>query len=169
MSDRYGYDPYGHATYTSGSVANPWGFAGGYTDSTGLIKFGTRYYDSGTGRWTQTDAEGESITSPATLNPYIYASCNSVNATDPTGLFNVWHWRCWAALGKMVGILWGMFRTTPWWLRVLILPAIAAAGTGDIPVVIAYSVMVAGLLFYLLAMGWAAIRVYQDIYTSETC
>jgi YD repeat-containing protein len=39
----YQYDPYGNLTSSTGSVANPWRFAGGYLDSsTGLYKFGTR-------------------------------------------------------------------------------------------------------------------------------
>jgi RHS repeat-associated protein len=52
----YGYDPFGNVgggTVQSG-VINPWGYAGGYTDTTtGLIKFGIRYYDPTVGRWTQ--------------------------------------------------------------------------------------------------------------------
>jgi len=55
VSDRYGYDPYGSTSYHSGSVANPWGYVGGYSDPTGLIHFGARYYDPSTSRWTQVD------------------------------------------------------------------------------------------------------------------
>jgi hypothetical protein len=43
--DRDAYDPYGNVTSSSGTVSNPLGYAGGYIDATtGLIKFGARYY-----------------------------------------------------------------------------------------------------------------------------
>ncbi len=49
----YSYEPYGRTT-ASGTVSNAWRFAAGYFDaSTGLYKFGTRYYDPGLARWTQ--------------------------------------------------------------------------------------------------------------------
>lgn len=82
VGDRYGYDPYGNTTYHSGSVANPWGYAGGYTDSTGLVKFGARYYDPAIARWTQLDA----LTVP---NRYVYAGCDPINSSDPSGLASV--------------------------------------------------------------------------------
>ena len=61
LVNRYAYDPYGNpiASGTSGSVADPWRFAGGYLDAaTGLYKFGTRYYEPATGRWTQPHPSG---------------------------------------------------------------------------------------------------------------
>jgi RHS repeat-associated protein len=85
VSDRYGYDPYGSTSYHSGSVANPWGYAGGYTDQTGLIHFGARYYDPSTGRWTQADPLGS-----AESGPYVYAGANPIDNVDPTGLL----WCC---------------------------------------------------------------------------
>ncbi len=52
----YQYDPSGNLVSTTGSVDNPWRYASGYLDSsTGLYKFGARYYDATTGRWTQQD------------------------------------------------------------------------------------------------------------------
>jgi RHS repeat-associated protein len=80
VSDRYGYDPYGATTYTSGSVANPFGYAGGFTDPTGLIHFGARYYDPATTRWTQRDAAANGQASP-----YSYSDSDPPNGTDPTG------------------------------------------------------------------------------------
>ncbi len=85
--NRYGYDPFGKSTFSSGSVANPWRFAGGYLDATGLYKFGNRYYDPSVGRWTQQDTLGGGISNPATLNRYAYVGDNPINATDPTGRF----------------------------------------------------------------------------------
>ena len=80
VQNRYSYDPYGKAS-SSGSASNPLGFAGGYLDSTGLVKFGARYYDPSLGRWTQAD--------PAGLVPaFVYARGDPVMNTDPSGLFS---------------------------------------------------------------------------------
>jgi RHS repeat-associated protein len=87
IGDRYSYDPFGNTTSHSGSTPNPWGFAGGFTDSTGLIKIGARYYDPSTAHWTQLDPVVGTVTSPGTLNRFAYAACNPVNASDPTGLY----------------------------------------------------------------------------------
>ncbi|MGA8015886.1 MAG: RHS repeat-associated core domain-containing protein [Candidatus Dormiibacterota bacterium] len=81
VSDRYGYDPYGNTTYTTGSVANPFGYAGGYTDPTGLIHFGARYYDPTSARWSQVDPDASGMSSP-----YSYAGDDPTNNTDSTGL-----------------------------------------------------------------------------------
>ncbi len=86
VSDRYAYDPYGNVTASSGTVANPWQFAGGYYDtSTGLIKFGTRYYSPGTSSWTQQDSIAGTIQSPSAVNRYPYAGDDPVNNVDPSG------------------------------------------------------------------------------------
>lgn len=86
VANRYAYDPYGNAiaSGTSGSVVNPWRFAGGYLDTaTGLYKFGARFYDPALGRWTQRDPSG------IDSNPYAYAGDNPVNFVDPTGYYCV--------------------------------------------------------------------------------
>lgn len=57
--DQYSYDPYGAMTVIKQGVANPFGFDGGVDDSsTGLVKFGDRYYNLQLGRWTQMDPPG---------------------------------------------------------------------------------------------------------------
>jgi RHS repeat-associated protein len=64
----------------SETVANPWRYAAGYTDTqTGLTKFGARYHDPSLGRFTQRDPSGKDL-------PYAYAGCNPTNHVDPTGL-----------------------------------------------------------------------------------
>ena len=89
VENKYSYDPYGNITSSSTSVANPWQYAGGYYDSsTGLIKFGTRYYNPTIGRWTQQEAKDGGITNPQALNRYVYAADNPINMTDPTGQSN---------------------------------------------------------------------------------
>jgi RHS repeat-associated protein len=48
-------------------------FTSGYYDvSTGLYKFGIRYYDAVTGRWTQRDPVGDSLQETTKANPYVY-------------------------------------------------------------------------------------------------
>ncbi len=88
---RYGYDPYGQSTYQSGTVTNPWHFAGGYLDVTGLYKFGTRYYDPSVGRWTQQDPIGGSIASPSEIDRYLYVADNPLNKIDPSGRDDFWY------------------------------------------------------------------------------
>jgi RHS repeat-associated protein len=79
VEDRDAYDPYGNLTSSSGTVANPLGYAGGYTDSTtGLIKFGARYYNPGIGSFTQEDPSGQTA-------GYTYAGGDPVNGADPSG------------------------------------------------------------------------------------
>lgn len=52
----YDYDPYGVFLHETTGVTNPWHYAGDYFESsTGLVKFGTRYYNPALGRWTQQD------------------------------------------------------------------------------------------------------------------
>jgi RHS repeat-associated protein len=89
VSDRYGYDPYGNTTYQSVTVPNAFGYAGGYTDATGLVLFGARYYDPTTARWTQVDPLVSLTTAP-----YNYAYDDPTNAVDPTG---EWPWSNWVA------------------------------------------------------------------------
>ena len=86
LVNTYQYDPSGNLTSSTGTVSNPWRYAGGYYDSgTGLYKFGIRYYDPGTGRWTQRDPVGGSLQEMTKANPYVYAGNNPVTQTDPSG------------------------------------------------------------------------------------
>jgi RHS repeat-associated protein len=86
LVNTYQYDPYGNLTSSTGSASNPWRYAGGYYDAnTGLYKFGIRYYDPTTGRWTQRDPVGGSLQELVKANPYVYAGNNLVNEIDPTG------------------------------------------------------------------------------------
>jgi len=86
----YQYDPYGNLTSSTGSVANPWRFAAGYFDSsTGLYKYGTRYYNPGFGRWSQQDPVRGHLDDPTSLNRYLYAGDDPVNLVDPSGLGSI--------------------------------------------------------------------------------
>jgi RHS repeat-associated protein len=81
----YNYDSWGNTTTTgTQATANPWQYAGGYKDTTtGYTKFGARYYNPTTGRFTQPDPSGREA------NAYLYAGASPVVNTDPTGLLYV--------------------------------------------------------------------------------
>jgi RHS repeat-associated protein len=84
----YTYRPYGTTLTASGAQAgvNPFRFASGYFDSaTGLLKFGTRYYDPSLGRWSQRDSIAGSIADPNAMDRYVYAGDSPVNMTDESG------------------------------------------------------------------------------------
>jgi RHS repeat-associated protein len=75
------YDAWGKPVTTGGLTAStPFGYAGGYTDPTGLIYLINRYYDPATGQFLSVDPEVDQ-----TLAPYAYTSGNPVSQTDPTG------------------------------------------------------------------------------------
>ncbi|OMH24761.1 hypothetical protein BKD30_07530 [Tersicoccus phoenicis] len=86
----YEYDPYGTPTLTkvSGGNAvnqNPYLFKMGLQDrTTGWVKYGARWYNPGTGRWTQMDTLDTPL-NPANANRYAYAANDPINNTDPLG------------------------------------------------------------------------------------
>jgi RHS repeat-associated protein len=77
------YDPWGVPTLVSGDWdVQPFGFAGGVYDSeTGLVRFGARDYDTGTGRWIAKDP----VRFDGGYNLYAYANNDPVNFLDKTG------------------------------------------------------------------------------------
>jgi RHS repeat-associated protein len=83
----YTYDAYGNLTGSTvtGTVTNPFGFAGQYTDAeSGLIYLRARYYDPATGQFLSVDP-----LVAITGSPYGYASDNPLNEADPLGLLGV--------------------------------------------------------------------------------
>jgi RHS repeat-associated protein len=76
------YDAWGNPQTTGGLASStPFGYAGGYTDSTGLIYLINRYYDPATGQFLSVDPQVSQ-----TKSAYGYAAGNPVTITDPTGL-----------------------------------------------------------------------------------
>ena len=76
----YAYSPRGVTRAASSEqVAQPYKFAGGYQDPTGVYHYGARYYDTNIGRFTQPDPSGQE------KNPYLYAEGDPVNRIDPEG------------------------------------------------------------------------------------
>src|SRR5205814_2404886 len=83
IAERIDYDEYGNITNDTAPGFQPFAFAGGVRDlDTGLIRFGSRDYDSVTGRWTSSDAlrfNGGST------NLLTYAGNDPINRIDPGG------------------------------------------------------------------------------------
>lgn len=83
------YDAWGNPETTGGLTATtPFGFAGGYTDPSGLIYLVNRYYSPQLGQFTSVDPDLAS-----TLQPYAYAGDNPVTNADPTGLYEAVEYR----------------------------------------------------------------------------
>jgi RHS repeat-associated protein len=82
--NRYAYDDWGNQTFTCSAcnggtpLVQPWGYASGYTDTTKLTKFGTRYYNPNTATWTQQD-------SVASQPRYQYVGGDPINGIDRSG------------------------------------------------------------------------------------
>ena len=91
----YSYDPYGTPTLTENSGGlgvpqNPYTFKAGLQDrATGWVKYGQRWYNAGTGRWTQMDTLDAPL-DPANANRYAYAANDPINNSDPLGLAVDW-------------------------------------------------------------------------------
>lgn len=85
-----GYDSFGNLTSDSNpDFFLPVGFAGGMADAdTGLLQFGFRDYDPGTGRWT---AKDPLLFAGKQGNLYAYCFSDPVNYKDPSGLgYDYW-------------------------------------------------------------------------------
>jgi RHS repeat-associated protein len=79
----YTYDPNGNLKSSTGSVSDPFQYAGQYTDSeSGLQYLRARYYDPSTQQFLTVDPMSE-----VTGEPYTYTGGNPVNGVDPLGLF----------------------------------------------------------------------------------
>ena len=81
----YTYDVYGKKTSSTGSQANEFDFAGQQTDATGLQYLRARYYDPGTG--TFTNREPVDILPSWRGHPFSYGRSRPTGLVDPSGLF----------------------------------------------------------------------------------
>ena len=82
VSTSTSYDAWGNPETTGGlSAETPFGFAGGYTDPSGLVYLIGRYYDPSTGQFLSADP-----LVALTGQPYVYTGDDPVNAIDPNGL-----------------------------------------------------------------------------------
>lgn len=70
----------------SWTLQNPYTFKAGLQDrATGWVKYGQRWYNAGTRRWTQMDTLDAPL-DPANANRYAYATSDPINNSDPLGL-----------------------------------------------------------------------------------
>jgi len=85
----YSYTDYGQLLGSTGTVSNPFGYAGQYADQeSGLVYMRARYYDPATAQFISRDPI-ESLTG----QPYEYANDDPLNLSDPSGLD--WGWNPW--------------------------------------------------------------------------
>ena len=110
------YDAWGNPGTSGGLTATtPFGYAGYYTDPTGLLYLINRYYDPQTGQFISVDPAVSQ-----TRQPYAYADGNPVINTDPTGL---WLRTC----NDYVYLRVCKTRWTNWEVENIILPGLHAA------------------------------------------
>lgn len=84
------YDAWGNPQASGGLTAStPFGYAGGYTDPTGLIYLISRYYDPQTGQFASVDPDVDQ-----TGQPYAYTGGDPVVQSDPSGLAWAAHVSC---------------------------------------------------------------------------
>ena len=85
MMAHYDYSPFGVVTNSAGdyAAANPFRWSTKFTDDeTGLVYYGFRYYDPGSGRWMSRDPIGED----GGVNLNAFVENDPSNATDDLGL-----------------------------------------------------------------------------------
>ncbi|MFE9252458.1 RHS repeat-associated core domain-containing protein [Streptomyces sp. NPDC007088] len=85
----FDYDPYGAVQIDkptgTAAVQNPYRFVGGtYDRTTGYVKYGQRWYDPSTGRFTTQD-QLSFLANPVRGNRYAYAGDDPINNIDPSG------------------------------------------------------------------------------------
>jgi len=86
------YDPFGNVLKSFGLAANaqPFGFSTKYQDAeTGLLYYGQRYYNPGSGRWLSRDP----IEEEGGINLYVFTNNDSINQIDFIGNKICSNWR----------------------------------------------------------------------------
>ena len=82
VQQTYDIDPYGNQIASTGSLANPFQFAGQYRDTdSGLYYLRARYYDPTTAQFVSRDPINS-----LTRAPYTYAGSSPLDNRDPSGL-----------------------------------------------------------------------------------
>ncbi|MFC5703916.1 RHS repeat-associated core domain-containing protein [Cohnella faecalis] len=92
IASGYRYDPWGRVTSATGTLDNPYLYAGEYTDVTGLQYLRSRYYNPAIGRFLTEDTYPGQLSNPLTMNLYVYVGNNPMVYTDPSGhVWKAWH------------------------------------------------------------------------------
>lgn len=82
----YYYDAFGNIAESTGTLDNPFTFAGYHYDKeTGLYYLNTRMYDPKTARFMQEDSYRGEFNDPLSLNLYTYCYNEPIMYSDPTG------------------------------------------------------------------------------------
>jgi RHS repeat-associated protein len=79
------YEPYGESLGAFGSPASSYGFAGEWTDATGLQYLRARYYAPEVARFIGRDLWAGASMNPVSYNSWLYAYANPINLVDPSG------------------------------------------------------------------------------------
>jgi RHS repeat-associated protein len=79
------FDPFGEPFSGMRPDTSNYGYAGEWTDTTGLQFLRARYYSPSQGRFLSHDPFPGLYNQPSTLNPYVYALNNPLLYTDPSG------------------------------------------------------------------------------------
>jgi RHS repeat-associated protein len=79
------YTPYGEELASAGSGASAYGYAGEWTDASGLQYLRARYYDPRMGRFVSKDSWDGFVSRPLSLNNWSYVENNPIKLVDPSG------------------------------------------------------------------------------------
>jgi RHS repeat-associated protein len=86
VTDTYDYDAWGNTVNVTGSTPNVYRYRGEqYDPDLNLYYLRARYFNPLTGRFLSRDPADGERSDPRTLNKYLYAGGDPVNATDPSG------------------------------------------------------------------------------------
>ena len=84
------YEPYGDVLESIGVGESSYGYAGEWTDASGMQYLRSRYYNTGIGRFLTRDTWPGNHNRPQNLNRWAYVEGNPVNFVDPSGFYR---WR----------------------------------------------------------------------------
>jgi len=81
------YDPYGSLVENNAydGVTTAYGYAGEFTDTSGMVYLRARYYSPAQGRFLSRDVWEGDYNNPLSLNRWGYVEGNPINYTDPSG------------------------------------------------------------------------------------
>lgn len=82
VAQQLDYDEFGRTISDSSPGFQPFGFAGGLVNESGLVKFGARWYDPEVGRWISKDPI---LFDGGDNNLYGYVMSDPINNIDPSG------------------------------------------------------------------------------------
>jgi len=86
VAARYRYDAFGGLLTSATAPYNLMGaFGKEFDPASGLVYFGARWYDAGTGRFTTPDSYQGSIQDPVSMHSYLYAKASPPNYIDRWG------------------------------------------------------------------------------------